>query len=152
PMAEPRRDVEREAKAKTNVKADVEAEREPTLFAAEAADDLKGDREADRFVDGFHRGGHEQHLDGREPELVEPPEPSDRRPLGAGFERLPAPIGTSHATAPPEKPMFDAPDTSRAMFDAPESSRPGMLPVAIAAIIGLLGGFAGGYFVGSRDR
>ena len=38
------------------------------------------------------------------------------------------------------------------IFDTPESSRPMMLPVAIAAILSLLAGFAGGYFVGSRDR
>jgi PEGA domain-containing protein/protein kinase-like protein len=38
------------------------------------------------------------------------------------------------------------------MFESHEPSRPMMLPVAIAAILSLLAGFAGGYFVGSRDR
>ena len=38
------------------------------------------------------------------------------------------------------------------MYEAHEPSRPAVLPIAIGVVLALLAGFAGGYFVGSRDR
>jgi serine/threonine protein kinase len=38
------------------------------------------------------------------------------------------------------------------LSEAPERSRPAVLPLAVTLVLGLLAGFAAGYFVGDRDR
>jgi serine/threonine protein kinase len=103
-----------------------------------------------------------------EPEPVEPIAPALREPLlfdAVPGDANPELFGDEFALDDPPKGAEEHVD--RAKFDhaedvdrnapviydePPESSRPTMLPVAIAAILSLLAGFAGGYFVGSRDR
>ena len=95
--------------------------------AAIAADDPV---QRSRFADDF---------------VAEQAEPDMRRPLEA--------VG---GTAPLlhqrlEDPMFSA-DPERPVPDLVEQSRPPVLPMAVVGVLGLLVGFAGGYFVGTRDR
>jgi serine/threonine-protein kinase len=90
--------------------------------------------EADRFTDGFIG--------------VQQTDAEDRRPLEASYEtrKEPTPVYT------PAEPSYAAaqpayrPETG----EVPERSRPAVLPIAVTLVIGLLAGFAAGYFV--RDR
>ena len=50
-----------------------------------------------------------------------------------------------------EKRMFGTSESDRDLLDPHDSARPAVLPVAVGVVIGLLLGFAGGYFVASRD-
>ena len=90
--------------------------------------------EADRFTDDFIG--------------VQQTEAEDRRPLEASYEtrKEPTPVYTpaepSYAAA---QPVY-RPETG----EVPERSRPAALPIAVTLVIGLLAGFAAGYFV--RDR
>jgi hypothetical protein len=62
------------------------------------------------------------------------------------------PMYASETSIPAEAPMFRAsgPDTS--LPDPDETTRSPILPYALLFVLGLLAGFAVGYFVGSRDR
>lgn len=51
-----------------------------------------------------------------------------------------------------DAPMFVATEPEPEHHDMPERSGPAILPLAVTLVLGLLGGFAAGYFVGSRDR
>jgi hypothetical protein len=51
-----------------------------------------------------------------------------------------------------EEPMFAAAEPEPEHHDVAERSGPAILPIAVTLVLGLLGGFAAGYFVGSRDR
>src|SRR5262249_50696680 len=84
------------------------------------------DTTQDRFADGVTIDTAE-HAAARmdSPELAEPEPPEPSEPLE------------------PREPF---------MYEQPDSSRPAVLPTAIGVVLGLLAGFAGGYFVGSRDR
>ncbi len=73
-----------------------------------------------------------------------------RRPLEASYE-------TRADTAPlytPSEPSYATPESAYQpeSSDVPERSRPAVLPIAITLVMGLLGGFAAGYFVGSGAR
>jgi hypothetical protein len=98
--------------------------REPLLFDA-----ARDDRPVDRFADDFAVDeGLLAHHAPEPPKRLEPEPPVPAEPL----ERR-----------EPEEPL---------MFEQPDSGRPAVLPTAIGVVLGLLAGFAGGYFVGSRDR
>jgi hypothetical protein len=60
-------------------------------------------------------------------------------------EELPA----EEAVYAAEVPMFAGAEPEP---DVPERSGPTILPYAVTLVLGLLGGFAAGYFIGSRDR
>jgi len=62
------------------------------------------------------------------------------------------PIYAAETSIPAEKPMFWASEPEMSRPDPDETSRSPILPYALLLVLGLLVGFAGGYFVGSRDR
>jgi len=53
---------------------------------------------------------------------------------------------------PVEAAMFHTGDPDHGPLEDPDRGRPAILPFAVFGILMLLVGFAGGYFVGSRDR
>jgi serine/threonine-protein kinase len=121
--------------------------REPTpvpLFGAEA--EAEADPHRDRFVDDF---------------VEEEAAVAELRGLP---ETKPAPAAAPslHDDAPLETPVPHAVVAASPMFrsvagepdlqDPSEHTRPAILPYALVAVPMLLVGFAGGYFVGSRDR
>ncbi len=74
-----------------------------------------------------------------------------QRPLEAAYETAPT-TGDFSAGEPrfrDREPTFGMESDAR---EAPERSRPGILPIAVTLVIGLLLGFAAGFFVGGRDR
>jgi hypothetical protein len=97
-------------------------EPEPVPLFAAVADEAD-DRE--RFTDDF---ADEQEA-----------EPDLRSPLEA-----PPP-------GPEEAPMFRSVEPEPDLHDV-EHGRPAVLPFAVVGVLGMLVGFGGGYFVGSRDR
>ena len=119
---------------------------EDELDEADAVLMADEDRARDRFSDDF---------------AAEQADPEIRRPLEAVGETAPvvvrdeAPAYGAASAAPLRDPL------ERSMFSTePESelppiadpSRPPVLPIAVGVVLGLLVGFAGGYFVGTRDR
>jgi hypothetical protein len=102
---------------------------------APAGDSFVRDEDHIRFADDFVEAQAEEDA---------------RRPLEASYETReePAPVYTpaepSYAPAEPEYPAEPS--------DATERSRPAVLPIAVTLVLGLLVGFAAGYFVRSRDR
>lgn len=109
---------------------------EPTLFAAadSGADDLVGEVAADqtaseRFADDF--------VDVEKERLI--------AAGGADIEDRNHPVAESEYAA--RKSMFSVVED-----ETPERSGPAFLPFAMGLVLGLLGGFGGGYFIGSRDR
>jgi hypothetical protein len=50
------------------------------------------------------------------------------------------------------KPMFSAMEPESHSDDVPERSGPAFLPFTLGLVLGLLGGFGGGFFVRGRDR
>ena len=92
--------------------------------------------------------------------------PDHDAPIGGGAARFvgvaaddatgaDAPID-DHASEEPvyaaEEPMFASAEPDPEQHDVTERSGPAILPLAVTLVLGLLGGFAAGYFVGSRDR
>ena len=120
---------------------DAHAPASPTLFGDEDrdADDVAGEASADegepeRFADDFV-----------EDEAV----PFAR-------EAEPAAAAQDKSVYAAQEPMVAAaepdPEPDPDPHELPERSDLVILPIAVALVLGLLGGFAGGYFVGSRDR
>jgi hypothetical protein len=109
---------------------------EPLLFP------VGDDPTAKRFIDEF------------------PLEATDRLPAKHAVHADPEPepepehVEPDHARAllASHEPLESGKSASPLMYEEPESSRPAVLPMAIGVVLGLLAGFAGGYFVGSRDR
>jgi hypothetical protein len=62
------------------------------------------------------------------------------------------PTYASETSIAAEAPMFGAGESDRSLPDPDETSRSPILPSALLLVLGLLVGFAVGYFVGSRDR
>jgi serine/threonine-protein kinase len=125
---EPRERVERE---------EPRIVREPLLF------DAGRDDRHERFVDDFPLESAAPPLAFRHEPASEPPEPAE--PLERSKLSEPELSVPTVPTEPiePREPF---------LYDPPDSSRPAVLPTAIGVVLGLLAGFAGGYFVGSRDR
>jgi hypothetical protein len=122
-----------------DIDEDVEEREDAMLIADE-------DRERDRFSDDF---------------AAEQADPEIRRPLEAAGETAPvivrdeAPVHGAASAAPLhrdplERSMFSTESESELPIADP--SRPPVLPIAVGVVLGLLVGFAGGYFVGTRDR
>jgi serine/threonine protein kinase len=61
-------------------------------------------------------------------------------------------VGAREPDDVPAASYAPAPVAMRDPFVEPERSRPMILPIAVTLVLGLLGGFAAGYFVGGRDR
>ena len=101
----------------------------------EALADLGEDAPAERFTDEFT---------------------DERAPAASPIEDppyVPAPVDDAHEDRS-EVTMFAAADTDPEpeLHNGGDRSRPVILPFALGVVIGLLGGFGPGYFVGSRDR
>jgi serine/threonine-protein kinase len=120
-------------------------EPEPTLFDAE---EPLAPLPLERFSDDF--SGDADLRFASEPEPIRRVEPIRR------FEPFERPQADERFAAEPEpepEPVEAVePAAEPIMYDAVETSRPAVLPTAIGVVLGLLAGFAGGYFVGSRDR
>src|SRR5688572_3626552 len=139
--------------ADVDVDDDVAAERdldeadvaERTLFDAAAQaldenahDDIEGEALADlgedappeRFAEDFTDESAPAASPIEDPPYVPAPEPEDV----------------------PEVRMFAAADPEPELSHGGDRSRPVILPFALGVVIGLLGGFGPGYFVGSRER
>jgi PEGA domain-containing protein/protein kinase-like protein len=111
---------------------------EATLF-----DDDEPEIEAAAGLAIAHDSKHERFAD----DFAEEDTPAFVRAT-AGEDRH-DPVEESHDVV--ERPMFSArhePDYR----DGPDRSGPVILPIAVTAVLCLLAGFGGGYFVGSRDR
>jgi serine/threonine-protein kinase len=120
----------------------VDADAAPTLFdeddpgtvalVSEAAAD---DGEPERFTEDFVEVEEER------PVFAQKPHVEDRNHPVVASE--PAARRTMFSVVEPEPQSED---------DPPERSGPAFLPFAMGLVLGLLGGFGGGYFIGSRDR
>ena len=120
-----------------------EAAREPTpvpLF------DAAPDPHRDRFVDDFVE---EETLtaDLRRAPEAKPALAAEASPYAATPRETPVPHSVDAAP-----PMFRTVAGETDFPDPSEHMRPAILPYALVAVPMLLVGFAGGYFVGSRDR
>jgi len=107
---------------------------EPLLFP------VGDDPTAERFIDEFPLEATARLPAKRAPHSEPEPEPE---PL--------VPVEHRELLEPGESLEAEEP-TTPLMYEEQESSRPAVLPMAIGVVLGLLAGFAGGYFVGSRDR
>lgn len=136
----------------------VASEPAPLLF--DAAEEPIAPPPAERFADDFTTDDEGPRLAYRRPEPQSPEparsfEPFDPRELEPGPEALDPELLVRRESEPLETPELQEstePSREAAMYDASDSSRPAVLPMALVGVLGLLAGFAGGYFVGSRDR
>ncbi|MGH9409085.1 MAG: PEGA domain-containing protein [Vicinamibacterales bacterium] len=135
---------------------------EPTLFDAEP---LNGHGDVDDH--GLDHPDHDTRAFAHEFAEDEPAEPDlrhdgelaaaqaaigeERRPRAAEFE-MPVEGPASAADASVSARDSGAPLHALSSFDMPESSSSSGLPMALMLIVGLIVGFGGGYFIGSRDR
>jgi serine/threonine-protein kinase len=85
----------------------------------------------------------EPRLDRFTPEADVEPEPAYAATATIGVDAAPEPEFRHRG------PTFGIEPEPR---DAPERSRPAILPIAVTLVVGLLAGFAAGYFVGGRDQ
>jgi serine/threonine protein kinase len=134
---------------------------EPTLFDAEplnghGADADHGldhpDHDTQAFAHEFAEDEPAERdlLDDGERASAQAPIGEKRRPLAAEYE-MPAerPASAADASVSAHEPAV--PLHALSSFDMPEPSASSGLPM-VMLIVGLLVGFGGGYFIGSRDR
>ena len=76
-----------------------------------------------------------------------------RDPMHAALDAMiPALEPASPTPIPMEAPMFGSVGRDPDLHDGGRSVASAVLPYAVTLVFGLLAGFAGGYFVRSRDR
>ena len=153
---EPKPEPKPEPKLESKPESEPESERtvahapqsapEPTLFDVENASIASAPLE--QFADEFVEDVDPRVMVEQEEATARRAEPAaelKREPERAKFLEPLEPVGRLE---PSEHSVPDEP----VMYESSDPPRPAVLPTAIGVVLGLLAGFAGGYFVGSGDR